>query len=124
MALALHFFVEWTSIIDEIWRVLSPGGEFVFSLCHPSDLLYSAGPYCASYFTPTSYQIGRYGSGNVWVHRRSLEDILSPFFRKGFALTGLVEPVVPAAEPGAASSRAHRRLRVRPKFLCLRLCRP
>lgn len=122
MALALHFFEDWSDLVAEIHRVLRPGGDFVASVCHPADVLFEAGPYLRTYFTPGSYATERYGTEAV-VHRRPLESVVAPFLAGGFALTGLAEPRLLPEDDDDALDRRTRRLMHRPKWLCFRMRR-
>lgn len=99
--LTLEHIEDWDSVTAEFARILDDLGEVVASMDHPFTTYFvidqeppdigSANSQAANY-----YEIERYerdwGDVSMPVYRRSLREIVAPFFDAGFVLTDLREP--------------------------------
>jgi ubiquinone/menaquinone biosynthesis C-methylase UbiE len=105
------------------FRLLKPGGRFVFSTLHPAFNSSAVRPTVeldleGSITEVYSVKVSSYGRPSTgkgvaipgqpieqWYFHRPLWMILKPFFDRGFALDGLEEPLVGSehAEPGSPS---------------------
>ncbi|UDY22420.1 class I SAM-dependent methyltransferase [Nocardioides sp. Kera G14] len=101
---ALQFVAEIGTTIDEVVRVLRPGGRFAFSITHPTrwmfpddpgpDGLVASQPYWDR--TPYVEVDVETGKPSYVEHHRTLGDWVSLLAGAGFRITDLVEPEWPA----------------------------
>jgi hypothetical protein len=105
----------------EFYRVLRPGGHFVFSVTHPSfDYFYfKSDKYFETELVGSEWR----GFGSVRVNmpsfRRSLEATLNPLLEAGFHLERILEPK-PTEQFREADPEDYEKLSRQPAFLCLR----
>jgi len=99
---ALPFVASSVDVLREVFRVLRPGGRFVFSVTHPIRwaLPDDPGPggltVSSSYFDRTPYvEADADGRATYVEHHRTLGDRVRDIVGAGFELTDLVEPVWP-----------------------------
>lgn len=119
-ALAMHYLEDWSSTIQEFYRVLKPNGTVVISIEHP----FFEYEYFKSkmYFEVEHVKATWGGFGKkveVNSYRRSLNECISPFTDNGFYLDKLLEPK-PVAEFEKLDPRHFKELNQFPAFLCLR----
>ena len=100
---ALPFVASSAGVLGEVFRVLRPGGRFVFSVTHPIRwaLPDDPGPrgltVSSSYFDRTPYvEADAEGRATYVEHHRTLGDRVRDIVRSGFNLSDLVEPQWPA----------------------------
>ncbi|MEM9719033.1 MAG: methyltransferase domain-containing protein [Bacteroidota bacterium] len=119
-ALALQYVKNWTTVIQEFYRVLIPRGKLIVSIEHPI--------FQYNYFHSTQYfDIEHVASDwkgfgipvKVHSYRRSLTDCLLPLTNNGFYIDKLVEPL-PTKEFEAIDPRRYKKLMKFPSFLCIR----
>ena len=96
---ALPFVASSADVLREVFRVLRPGGRFVFSVTHPIRwaLPDDPGPggltISSSYFDRTPYVEADVDGWATYVeHHRTLGDRVRDIVGAGFELTDLVEP--------------------------------
>jgi SAM-dependent methyltransferase len=100
---ALQFVSDIDRCLDEVVRVLRPGGRFAFSITHPTRWVFPDDPGEAgltatqSYWDRTPYVETDDASGEVSYveHHRTLGDWVRLLSRRGFALVDLHEPEWP-----------------------------
>jgi len=119
--LVLDYIEDWHSAFTEFYRVLRPGGHFVFSVTHPFfDYIY----FKSSNYFETELVGGEWrGFEGVRVYmpsfRRSLSAALSPLVEVGFCLERILEPK-PTKEFKKADPKHYEELSQKPCFLCAR----
>ena len=100
---ALQFVADAAGALHETARVLRPGGEFVFSVTHPTRWMFPDDPTAAgltasqSYFDRTPYveQDPETGETTYVEHHRTIGDWVRLLTDAGFVLHDLVEPEWP-----------------------------
>ena len=119
--LVLEYIEDWHSTFAEFYRILRPGGHFVFSVTHPFfDYIY----FKSSKYFETELVGGEwrgFESGPVYMpsFRRSLGATLSPLVEAGFCLERILEPK-PTDEFKKADPKHYEELSQQPCFLCAR----
>lgn len=119
--LVLEYVGDWGGTFAEFYRVLRPGGHFVFSVTHPFfDYLY----FKSNNYYETELVGGEWrGFEQVRVHvpsfRRSLGETLNPLIEAGFCLERILEPK-PTDEFKDADPKHYEELSRQPCFLCVR----
>ncbi len=120
-SLVMHYLHDWVPPLQELRRVLRPGGAFVFSTHHPwVDLeLATDGDYFATEFVTDRWSLGgREYEVRFW--RRPLSEIFRASSAAGFQIDAFSEPR-PLPEWRDAFPGVWERLSKRPQFLFLRL---
>ncbi|MEJ7831963.1 MAG: class I SAM-dependent methyltransferase [Nocardioides sp.] len=100
---ALQFVSDIEQALDEVARVLRPGGRFAFSITHPTRWMFPDDPSEAglvasqSYWDRTPYVEVEDATGRVAYveHHRTLGDWVGLLTGAGFAITDLLEPEWP-----------------------------
>jgi ubiquinone/menaquinone biosynthesis C-methylase UbiE len=119
--LVLEYIEDWHSTFAEFYRVLRPGGHFIFSVTHPlfDYLYYKSDKYFETELVGSTWR----GFASVRVYmpsfRRSLGATLSPLVEAGFCLEKILEPK-PTPEFKKADPKDYEKLSQQPCFLCLR----
>ncbi len=100
---AVPFVDDSTGVMREVFRVLRPGGRWVFSVTHPMRWIFLDDPgegglvALHSYFDRTPYvEYDESGVATYVEHHRTLGDRIRELVAAGFVLTDLVEPEWPA----------------------------
>jgi SAM-dependent methyltransferase len=119
--LVLEYVEDWRGAFAEFYRVLRPGGHFVFSVTHPfSDYLYYKS---LNYYETELVGCEWRGFESVKVHmpsfRRPLGEMLNTLLEAGFQLERIVEPK-PTEEFKEADPKHYEELSRLPCFLCVR----
>lgn len=122
--LCADYVEDWNRLFSELFRILRPGGYFLFSCGHPS--------FDAQYFSTQKYFSVEYveceWSGfdvkvTVPSYRRSIEEVMMPVIRAGFQIDRVHEPL-PTDQFKAADLMRYKQLMHRPAFLCIGAVRP
>jgi len=113
-ALVMHYMRDWRPALQEIRRVLKPGGWLQFSTHHPTaDAVHFD---TKSYFV-TEHVVDHWDwVGAVEFYRRSLTEIFASIADSGFTVVSVVEPV-PTSEFRALKPDAYDRLMRQPEFI-------
>lgn len=119
--LVMDYVKNWNETFSEFYRVLQPGGHFVFSVGHPfSDYLYfKSENYLETEFVGSEWS--GFGPTKVYVptFRRSLSSIFAPLTDSGFIIEKIIEPM-PTEDFKKADPRHFEELSRMPAFLCIR----
>jgi SAM-dependent methyltransferase len=96
------FVADSGAVIDEVARVLRPGGRWVFSVTHPMRWIFPDDPgpegliVGQSYFDRTPYlEVDDAGRATYVEHHRTLGDYVRQINAAGMVLTDLIEPEWP-----------------------------
>ncbi|TDQ37711.1 class I SAM-dependent methyltransferase [Aureibacillus halotolerans] len=118
-SLTLHYIEDWSTVFQELQRVLAPGGTFLFSVHHPMmDVTLSpSGDYFATEYIVDNWKKGK-DTVEVTFYRRSMQDIINAT-TDCFCLDRLIEPrpIEAFAEYNAAN---YERLLHQPHFLIVK----
>lgn len=118
--LALDYVEDWNELFAEFYRVLVPGGRFVFSLHHPffEYIYYNV----ENYFETSVVSVRWKGFPGTEVdmrsYRRPLHEVLNPLASAGFRIEKIVEPL-PTDDFKSADLKEYEKLMKFPSFLCL-----
>jgi len=100
---AVPFVADSAGLMREAFRVLRPGGRWVFSVTHPLRWVFADDPGPAglvvrqSYFDRTPYvEVDDTGTATYVEHHRTLGDRVRELVAAGFVLRDVVEPEWPA----------------------------
>jgi SAM-dependent methyltransferase len=99
---AVPFVAEPVTVMREVFRVLRPGGRWVFAVNHPMRWMFSDDPgpggltVTQSYFDRTPYvEVDAEGRATYVEHHRTLGDRIRDLTAAGLVLDDLVEPEWP-----------------------------
>jgi len=99
---AVPFVDDSARVMREVFRVLRPGGRWVFSVTHPMRWIFMDHPGAEglvatySYFDRRPYvELDPYGRAIYVEHHRTLGDRVREIVAAGFVLTDVVEPEWP-----------------------------
>jgi SAM-dependent methyltransferase len=120
--LVLDYVEDWRSTFAEVYRILRPGGHFVFSITHPFfDYIYFKSN---NYFQTELVGVEWRGFESVRVHmpsfRRPLSEVINPLIEAGFRLERILEPK-PIEEFKEADPKHYEELSREPCFICIRV---
>jgi len=124
-ALALDHVRDWEAIFAEFFRVLCPGGLFVFSAGHPFDEFYDhhkMGNYFEIERVEYTWQAGG-APASMPYYRRPLAAMLDPLLEAGFVLERLLEPR-PVEAFKEQEPEDYEKLMRQPGFVCFRARKP
>jgi SAM-dependent methyltransferase len=121
-ALVMHYLEDWAAIFAEFWRVLKPGGWFVFSTHHPFVKYHVTDEF--SYFE-TRLLTEFWGSVNTHVSyfHRPLSAMTDAIFEAGFQLDRILEPL-PVEAMKATDPDDYEKLSIQPNFIFFRARKP
>ncbi|MCG5219492.1 class I SAM-dependent methyltransferase [Streptosporangium sp. KLBMP 9127] len=120
-ALVIHHVTKRAQLLNEIRRVLRPGGWLLVSTTHPTaDWRRFGGSYFAHEWSELPVADGEL---SIRYERVPLETFLGELLDAGFALERLIEPR-PAAGLQEIDDAAYAKLHTAPCFLAVRLQRP
>ncbi len=93
-SLVLHYLRDWSSPLEELRRVLAPGGRLIASVEHPFQSQLQAGPG-ANYFAIRRWSFewvlaGEPALMSFW--HRPLHAMVDAFSAAGFQIAGISEP--------------------------------
>ncbi len=118
--LCLDYIENWRAVFAEFHRLLTPGGQVLFSCGHPA---FDAEHFnTRNYFSVEQVKCTWKGFGKriqMPSFRRSLEEITTPLIEAGFLIERVHEPL-PTQEFKSADLRRFRILMHRPCFICIR----
>ncbi|GAB77230.1 class I SAM-dependent methyltransferase [Austwickia chelonae] len=127
---AVPFVADSAKLMQEVARVLRPGGRWIFSVTHPLRWSFPDAPGPAgltvhrSYFDRTPY-VERVGTEVTYAeHHRTLADRVGELLQAGFVLTGLSEPEWPEGHETTWGGWSPLRGRLIPGTLILTAERP
>ena len=99
---AVPFVADSGAVLDEVARVLRPGGRWVFAVTHPMRWIFPDDPgpdglvVVQSYFDRTPYlEVDDTGRATYVEHHRTLGDYVRQINAAGMVLTDLIEPEWP-----------------------------
>jgi SAM-dependent methyltransferase len=119
--LVLDYVEDWASAFAEFFRLLKPGGHFVFSVSHPLfDYGYfKSDNYFATELVGTEWRGFQHTRVYMPGFRRPLCALLNPLLEAGFTLERIIEPQ-PTPEFEQADPKRFAELSRQPCFICLR----
>lgn len=118
-SLVLHYLRDWGPTLQELHRVLVPGGAFVLSVHHSDDSAWFADrDYFATEVITETWPIGDHPT-EVRFYRRPLSATFSALRQGGFRVDELAEPM-PVPEVAESHPEAYRTLTTQPRFLYFR----
>ncbi|MFB4300142.1 class I SAM-dependent methyltransferase [Actinomadura sp. NTSP31] len=119
LALAIHYLDDRVALLEELRRILAPGGALVLSTEHPMAKWVRLG---GSYFTtePVEESLSERRDWPVRSWRMPLTAICAEFRRAGFLIDELLEPL-PVPEMEALYPDDHEWLNQVPAFVAFRL---
>lgn len=142
-SLALHYIENLDSAMSEVWRVLKPGGYFIFSCDHPvnsaleisidngqeiikklekhKDRVKGKHTITGDYLGKKKIVGPKDFAVNAW--HRSLGDITAPVHDVGFLIEQIVEPR-PLEKMKELSLNSYEKLIKIPEFIIFRLLKP
>ena len=93
-SLVLHYIADWSRVLSEFARILTPGGRVVFSTHHPAMdwQLYAKDDYFALRQITETWSKGA-GEFEVTFWRRPLTSMCQSISAAGFVIAQLVEPL-------------------------------
>ena len=105
-SLALHYVEDYEGMAERVYRMLSPGGSFIFSAEHPVFTAYGSQDW---YYGPEGeilhFPVDRYFEEGareavflgekVRKYHRTVTSYISTLLKIGFAIKGVVEPTPP-----------------------------
>lgn len=105
-SLAFHYIEDFDACVKNIYSMLAPGGQFVFSCEHPiftaegrQDWVYDENGAILHFPVDNYFHEGKRLAGflgeEVVKYHRSLTGYLSPLLKAGFTLRAVVEPQPP-----------------------------
>ena len=105
-SLALHYVEDYVGVVQNVHRMLRPGGVFLFSCEHPvftaegsQDWTYNPDGSIAHFPVDNYYYEGRrtahFLGEEVTKYHRTLTTYLMGLLQNGFAITAVAEPMPP-----------------------------
>lgn len=112
---------DWAGPFAEFYRILRPGGHFVFSVTHPlfDFLYYQSDRYFETELVSAEWRGFKPVRVEMPGFRRSLQATINPLLEAGFTLERILEPK-PTEDFREADPRHFEELSRQPCFLCLR----
>jgi len=102
-SLALHYIKSFEDVLDRVYKCLSRGGDFVFSVEHP--IFTAQGPqdwyyddrgnilhWPVDHYFTEGIRNAKFLGEEVIKYHRTLTTYLNSLIKKGFEITGVVEP--------------------------------
>ncbi len=102
-SLALHYIQSFDDVLDRVYQCLSKGGDFIFSVEHP--IFTAQGPqdwyyddkgnilhWPVDHYFTEGIRNAKFLGEEVIKYHRTLTTYLNSLIKKGFEITGVVEP--------------------------------
>jgi len=123
-SLVLHYLRDWAPVLEELHRVLVPGGRLIVSTHHPfmDHVLSGEDDYFATYLITDEWTLGDEQVTMQFWHR-PLRDMLAAFTSAGFVLDRIHEPE-PDPKAELLFPQAFESLTTKPQFLFFEARRP
>ena len=124
--LVLDYIKDWNFTFSEFFRVMKPGGHFIFSCGHPSWYLRNQHIEFDNYFTVEFYEIMWNGFGkpvNVPSFKRPLQNMTDALFNAGFLIEKIVENR-PTEEMKLVAPNEYEKLNKEPGFITFLALKP
>lgn len=119
-SLTLHYIKNWDVVMNEFNRILTKGGQFIFSVHHPfmDFTVFNKENYFLTELLDDEWNTNN-GKVEVQFYRRPLSEIITSVINAGFVIEKLLEPM-PTEQFKIEQPNVYDRLTKKPQFLFIR----